>query len=164
MAALLEAGKCVLLPVNDDQRYDLVIDEEGKFFRIQCKSARLIRGAVVFATCSRNLATGRRHYRGEVEFFGVYCPSLGTCYLVPVEDAPDRACALRVAPCANNQSRKIRWAHRYLITHRIHEGAVAQAVERHAGSVEVVGSSPIGSTALQTCLEVGSGAGECRPN
>jgi hypothetical protein len=77
MAALLEAGKCVLLPVNDDQRYDLVIDEERKFFRIQCKSARLIRGAVVFATCSRNLATGRRHYRGEVEFFGVYCPSFG---------------------------------------------------------------------------------------
>jgi hypothetical protein len=114
-AVLLQAGKCVLLPMNDDQRYDLVIDEGSRFVRVQCKYGRLRNAVVTFQTCSNNLASGRRHYREAVEYFGVYCGELGTSYLVPVDHVPLRMGSLRVGAARNNQSQKIRWAKDYLI-------------------------------------------------
>lgn len=122
IAAFLQMGKCVLVPLNDDQRYDLVIDDGGRLIRIQCKSARLINGAIVFHTSSYNTSTGHRNYRGDADFFGVYCPALQTCYLVPVDDAPDRECRLRVNPSRNKQSRRIRLAQDYLIPNTMPAG------------------------------------------
>jgi hypothetical protein len=55
MAKLLEVGYGVLMPFGDNRRYDLVIeDADGKFYRIQCKTARLMNGGacVNFATAS----------------------------------------------------------------------------------------------------------------
>jgi hypothetical protein len=115
ISALLQVGKNVLLPLNDDQRYDLVIEAGDQFLKIQCKYGRVIGGAVFFRTSSFNISTGSRDYRGDADYFGVYCRELGTCYLVPVEDTPLRACHLRVSPSRNNQSRGIRWAQDYLI-------------------------------------------------
>lgn len=115
MSALLRGGKSVLIPVVDDQRYDLVIDEGNKFSRIQCKLGKLVRGAVSFRTHSFNASSGRRDYRGDVDYFGVYCAELGTCYLIPVEDVPLRIAYLRISPSRNNQSLRIRWANDYLI-------------------------------------------------
>lgn len=113
--ALLQRGDNVLVPLNDDQRYDLVIENSEGFFKIQCKFGRLDGGAVMFRTASFNVSSGHRDYRGDADYFGVYCMELGTCYLVPVEEAPARACYLRVSPSMNNQSRRIRWAEDYLI-------------------------------------------------
>ena len=75
IAALTRRGKRLLLPVGDHLRYDLAIDEEGTFLRVQCKTGRLIDGVVRFLTCSidsRNKkgVTIRRSYRGEIEFSG----------------------------------------------------------------------------------------------
>ena len=95
--ALHSIGKSVLLPLNDDQRYDLVIDEGNGFLRVQCKLGRLINGCVEFRTCSYNpYAKGRRYTSGEVDLFGVYCGELHTCYLVPVDEVPAQKCYLRV--------------------------------------------------------------------
>ncbi len=46
IAALTLQGKSVLAPLGDFQRYDLVIDEEGKFLRVQCKTGQLKNGVV----------------------------------------------------------------------------------------------------------------------
>jgi hypothetical protein len=51
IAALARKGKQMLLPVGDHLRYDLVIDDEGKILRVQCKTGRLMNGAVRFLTC-----------------------------------------------------------------------------------------------------------------
>ena len=114
-AALLKAGNCILLPMNDDQRYDLVIDEGSEFLRVQCKYGRLRNDVVTFQTCSNNVSSGRRDYRDAIEYFGVYCAELGTSYLVPVDHVPLRLGSLRVGSCRNNQSQNIRWARDYLI-------------------------------------------------
>lgn len=113
--ALLQQGRQVLLPLNDDGKYDLVIEEIGRFLKVQCKFGRLVNGTVAFVTCSNNQSSGRRDYRGQADYFGVYSPKLGTCYLVPTEDAPLRECRIRVDPTKNNQTQKIRWAADYLI-------------------------------------------------
>jgi hypothetical protein len=124
VAALVAAGKCLLLPHLCVPVYDLVIDEQdGRFSRVQCKTGRLIAGAVVFRP--HRLRAARREtgwqrrtstYVGLVDYFGVYCPENGQVYLVPIEDVTTtRVCSLRVCPTRNNQAKRIRWADQYLV-------------------------------------------------
>ncbi len=120
-AALIEAGKIVLMSWILPLRYDMVVDEEGRFFRIQSKTGHIFQGAVGFPTQSLRAAkreTGWRrlasNYQGEVEYFGVYCPDNGQVYLVPIEDAQtNRMTFLRIDPPKNNQKKRIRWAKNY---------------------------------------------------
>jgi hypothetical protein len=118
IAALTLQGKTVLLPLGDFQRYDLVIDERGRFLRVQCKMGKLSNGAIHFHPCSidsRSKKGGcvRKGYVGEVDLFGVYCPEVKKCYLVPVGEATATECTLRVAPPRNGQKHGIRWAANY---------------------------------------------------
>jgi hypothetical protein len=123
MNAVVAAGKVPLAPVFHVRPYDFVIEEQGQFLRVQCKTGRLIRGAVCFRP--HRLRAARREtgwerrvtdYRGDIDLFGVYCPETGAVYLVPIKDvAPSRVCSLRVSPAKNNQSKKIRWANNYLV-------------------------------------------------
>jgi hypothetical protein len=118
MAALVFQRKIVLEPLADYLRYDLVIDEEGRFLRIQCKTGRLRKGAIVFYPCSadsRSKQGGciRKGYVGQVELFGVYCPDLKKCYLVPVDHVTTGQSSLRVDPPRSGQKKKIRWAADY---------------------------------------------------
>ena len=52
IAALTLQDKSVLLPLGDFQRYDLVVEDGGRFFRIQCKMGKLRNGAIHFHPCS----------------------------------------------------------------------------------------------------------------
>lgn len=120
-AALIEAGKLVLFPWMQVTRYDLVIEENGKFSRVQCKTGQLFRGAVYFhpqppRAAKRESGWHRMPatYEGEIEYFGVYCPDNGTVYLVPITDVTVRStCFLRVDPPKNDQQKRIRWARDY---------------------------------------------------
>lgn len=121
MLALHRAGHAILIPFGENCRYDLVIDEGGRFQRVQCKTGRLRAGAVRFAACSSyahhpNPKLSRRDYVDEIDSFGVYCPETGGVYLVPIADAAvRRQGALRVQPTRNGQSMKIRLAATYEI-------------------------------------------------
>ncbi len=115
MAALALQGKHILIPLGDFQRYDFVFEEEGRFFRVQCKTGRLRNGRVRFACCSidsRSKLGGcvRRPYTGEIDHFGVYCPDNNRVYLVPVAEAPKDFCFLRIEPPRNGQKTHLRWA------------------------------------------------------
>lgn len=117
IAALVEAGFKLLLPFGENHRYDIAIDVEGSFHRIQVKSGRVRRGVVLFNCYSSHFhrgGTSCRSYAGEVDFFGVYCAQLQTTYLVPIEHVRLSGC-LRIEPCENAQLKKIRWAEPYRI-------------------------------------------------
>lgn len=119
LLALQSLGCTLLLPFGENARYDLVIDHDGRFERVQCKTGRLRNGAIVFATTStyghhRNPTTARKPYTGQIDSFGVYCPDNGGVYLVPIGDLPNRAsAALRVETARNNQVDGIRPASHY---------------------------------------------------
>lgn len=112
IAALLQRKEIVLVPFGDNQRYDVVVDRNGAFVRIQIKTGRLERGAIEFDTCSSYAHRGRGHrdYRGDADLFGVYCPDTKKAYLVPVDEVGTRSGSLRVAPPRNGQNKKIRLA------------------------------------------------------
>ena len=122
--ALKLAKKKILLPPDDNLRFDLAIYESGtQIKRVQCKTGHLINGAVVFRSCSNKyhyravsgVNYGRRGYKGDAEYFGVYCLETGKSYLVPVDDVGDSAVSLRIEPTKNNQISRVRWAKDYEI-------------------------------------------------
>lgn len=117
LAAFLRANKVVLKPFGDNQRYDLVVEEEGRFFRIQCKTGRIAKddGSLEFSTCSSNWNTGeRRQYKGQIELFAAYCRETDSIYLVPVEAVGRGGCRLRFKQTKNGQMKGIRFAEDYL--------------------------------------------------
>jgi len=118
VSELLRRGLHVLLPHGFNRRYDLVLDLNDRFVRVQCKSGRLANGAVSFntqSTRSNRRSTLRRSYVGEIEFFMAYCPSTDDIYVVPIDDAPLTQMMLRLNPAANNQVSKVHMARDYLL-------------------------------------------------
>ena len=73
-------------------------------------------GADSLAALDAHLRRRVTDYKGEVEFFGVYCPETDAVYLVPIEDVnTTRVCSLRVTPAKSNQRKKVRWAKDYVL-------------------------------------------------
>lgn len=108
----------MLTPCGFNHRYDLVLDLDGEFVRVQCKTGRLRRGAVHFnseSVRSNSSAAIRRPYDGEADVFLVHCPDTDEIYAVPVTDAPKRSVTLRVDPTANSQTKGVRWASDYVL-------------------------------------------------
>jgi PD-(D/E)XK endonuclease len=116
LAELVRRGYNVLVPFGTNQRYDFVLDLDGKFVRAQCKKGRLRKGVIRFATRSTRLNSRGvvfRAYTGEVEIFLVYCPETDRIYAVPVDDVPPTDGWLRVDPTRNGQQEGVRWARDY---------------------------------------------------
>lgn len=106
---LLCLGYTVLIPYGGNQRYDLMIeDSDGRFWRIQCKTARVSQSGttLLFNTSIRNV-TGRnrqlRHYRGQCDYFAAYCEKLNKIYLVPVDAVGIAGARLRLEPSENEK-------------------------------------------------------------
>lgn len=124
--ALVARGEEVLLPWADHLRYDLAFvryegglpsTKEPRLYRVQCKAARLTDDGSCIAFNGYNIVPGengrrakRKGYRGEAEYFGVYSPDTGKCYLIPVDDVPITNVKLRLTKSRNNQEKGIRWA------------------------------------------------------
>jgi hypothetical protein len=122
MAKLLEIGYHILTPFGDNLRYDLVIeDADGQFWRIQCKTGWMDRekSVIKFATASSYNHTmrnkGWKNYRGQCEYFAVYCPENKGTYLVPVDQVGMTQAILRLTPTINKQEKDVRWAKDYVL-------------------------------------------------
>lgn len=116
LAELVKRGYRVLLPFGVNQRYDLVLDCDGRFLRAQCKTGRLREGVVQCSTQSiqSNTQGSRwRSYAGEIDLFIVYCPQNDSVYVVPADEVPGRGMHLRVNPPRNRQDKRVRWAKDY---------------------------------------------------
>jgi hypothetical protein len=121
MLALQSCGYSVLVPFGENTRYDLVIENGDELARVQCKTGRLRKGAVIFRLCSTyghhpNPKEVRRDYIGQVDYFAVHCPETAGIYLIPISELTNRnSAALRVDPPRNSQRRYIREAAQYEI-------------------------------------------------
>jgi PD-(D/E)XK endonuclease len=83
LSALSKAGYTVLVPFGV-ARYDLAIDDgsDESIKTVQCKTGRFRNGSVVWnAHSSHTLTHVRTSYRGQVDYFGVWCPDFEDVYL-----------------------------------------------------------------------------------
>lgn len=117
IAKLLMRGEVVLRPFGDNQRYDLVVDRNGVFVRIQCKTGRIKNGAVLFSCCSNAGGYNKRSYHGEIDFSAVFCPENGNVYMVPVDEVPKTLAFLRFEKTESKGPKStIRWADKYILS------------------------------------------------
>lgn len=146
----------VYRPIVEGGRYDLIFLLSDRLLRVQCKWAPR-NDDVIAVRCysARRSSSGmlkRPYTPAEVDVIVAYCPDLDRCYVLPLELFGTRAeVQLRLAPARNNQRARVNWASDFalerldFLLERL-QGAIAQLGERGAGSAEVAGSSPAGST------------------
>jgi hypothetical protein len=115
----LQLGYVVLTPYGGNQRYDLVIEDgEGQLWRIQCKSAWVDKenAVIEFYTANHNV-TGEnrqmRHYRGQCDYFALYCDKLNKVYLIPVDKVGTSSAHLRLTQPKNKNQHGYRMASDY---------------------------------------------------
>lgn len=118
ICALMSKGCKVFKSCSENCRYDLVFELENVFYKVQVKNAKYHpdKGIINVHTRSTKSTTAEvKTYKGEIDYFGVYCPQLDKCYLIPEEDIPPGGANifLRVDPPKNNQISKANWAKNY---------------------------------------------------
>lgn len=87
-AKFIEMGYNILFPYGENQRYDLVIEKNNVFKRIQIKTASVEKVFIRFSIRSRDRKTNStisKNYNGEVDYFAVFSPELEKYYLIPIE-------------------------------------------------------------------------------
>ena len=116
MLDFLKFGYNVLTPYGDCERYDYVVDANGKFFRIQSKTSRTKDdGASFYFSCrSCNRKDGKiihhMYTNDEIDYFATSFND--KCYLIPVEECGTEK-ILRILPAKNGQTKGIDWAKDY---------------------------------------------------
>ena len=116
LAAFVAAGYFVSVPFGSCHKYDFVVDDSTRLFRVQCKTGRVKNGVLVFNSYSQsgNGAT-KQGYHGLADLFAVLNPESGEVYLVPVEKFGTTGVNLRLMPTLSGQVKKINWAVNYLL-------------------------------------------------
>jgi len=113
----VQRGLTVLEPFGDNERYDIVIEEAGRFYRVQIKTGRLENGCVQFQTQSSGTLTRKvekEGYEGEIEIFAVYSPETERSFVVPIVEAPRTTMNIRIEE-SEKTSPNTNWAEDYTL-------------------------------------------------
>ena len=89
LAAFSKLGIQTLIPYGDYARYDIAIDINGTFYRIQCKTAKQYDDGVYKISCrstaaNHSRALSRSYTNKEIDFFATIIED--KCYLIPVDE------------------------------------------------------------------------------
>jgi hypothetical protein len=111
----IQKGVPVSIPWGNNQRYDLVLEENGVLLKAQCKTGTYKKGVVTFATSSKSGGKSRKDYSGQIDCFLVYCEQLNTYYKIDIVAISNKnAMSLRVDPLKKfGPKSTIKWAKDY---------------------------------------------------
>ena len=164
--AAVKLGLGVSRPVNEGERYDLILDLHPRLIRVQVKWARR-QGDVVAvrsqsARRTRDGLVTRAYSSEDIDALAAYCPDIDRCFLLPSALVHGRRhFHLRLYAPRNGQRAGIVWAAQFDFAEIDWSdpegclGAIAQLEERLRGTQEVAGSSPASSTATTATEEAG---------
>ena len=108
----MEKGYHVCFPFSNDTPYDLIVDINGKFKRVQIKYSSGYVKQTDCITCKTHSSTGR-DYREHCDMIVLYNPVHG-CYLIDLEKWKTKTgILLRLSKAKNNQTKKIHFAEDY---------------------------------------------------
>ena len=109
LAKMVELGVPVCLPFGDNERYDMVIERNGKLEKIQIKysSQKASDGSVIFKTSSSTNHTTNKHYstyENDIDAFLLYNGVTDDVYYLPISIVgSQKTITLRTAPSKNQQ-------------------------------------------------------------
>lgn len=116
MLAFMKLGYNVLQPYGDCERYDFVADINGKFYKIQCKTSKIIDdgSAIQFSCRSSHRVEGKcvnvKYSSEDTDFFATTYKE--QCYLVPQKECKTMK-KLRFTSPNNGQIKGISFAKDY---------------------------------------------------
>lgn len=97
----------VSIPFGDRSRYDQIWEKNGRLYKIQIKTSRVLdeqQTGIIFCCNSNTRVQGKTKHstysKEEIDFFATYFN--GQCYVVPVEECSSEK-RLRFIPPKNNQ-------------------------------------------------------------
>jgi len=86
---LKEKGHSVCIPFGDNNRYDLVFEEDKNFKKVQVKYVSLKNGCIVVPLSTTTRRAGKcrklKYTNIEIDYFFVYCPQTEKIYSIPLE-------------------------------------------------------------------------------
>lgn len=130
LAAFVSAGYFVSVPFGSGHKYDFVVDDSARLFRVQCKTGRVKSGVLIFNAYSQSgNGSAKMSYRGLADLFAVLNPGDDKVYLVPVNEVGVTDVSLRLAPTLNNQAQGVRWAESYLLKPLVLSGSGAMVAQ-----------------------------------
>lgn len=116
-------GYQCLKPLNDSSKYDIVVDVNSVFYRIQCKTAKLVSHtseenvAFEIATCcmttNTQKTTRHKYSANEIDYFYTWFNGQG--YLVSINEATGVSFRWRYEYPKSNQKQGIHIASNYKI-------------------------------------------------
>jgi hypothetical protein len=118
LAELIEQGYAVSIPYGDNQRYDLLVDDDGEIHRVQVKNGAMEDGCVRFE-CKTAYTdhNGERKYHSydssEIDAYAVWSSEQQSVYWIPIEDAGSSAMRLRVEDTLDRYTSQTNWAEDY---------------------------------------------------
>lgn len=103
------------VPFGDTEKYDLVIDDDGTFYRVQCKTAWITdRDTIRFNTHSQTTRDGEYHesgYDGKIDAFIVRNPATEQLFWIDIQDANSTRMDLNYSAAIDHPS--VNWAEDY---------------------------------------------------
>jgi hypothetical protein len=118
---LASCGYSVSIPFGDNDKYDLVVDDGNRLYRVQCKTGWTTKnGTIRFNTHSQTTDEGDYHestYHGKIDAFIVRYPKNEKLYWIDIDDAADKKMVLRFEAKIDHPS--INWASEYEFTGEI---------------------------------------------
>ena len=109
-ACLIEDGWKVLMPVGENNRYDLVAERGGKFIRIQVKYVTPKGGALEVNCRSSNNWSVLHYTAEEIDVIAVFNSDNKSIYYIPVSKINHSSFKLRIKSARNNQKTKVHLA------------------------------------------------------
>ena len=130
LAAFVAAGYLVSVPFGAGHKYDFVVDDSTRLFRVQCKTGRVKNNVLLFNAYSQSgNGAVKMSYRGLADLFAVLNPADDQVYLVPVNEVGVTDVSLRLAPTLNKQEQGVRWAEHYLLRQLVFSGRGAMVAQ-----------------------------------
>lgn len=125
-------GIPVLIPWGDNLRYDLVIEFNSEFYRVQVKTANEETNGSIkcYTRSSTNHTTNKKlsTYENDVDYFVFYNQDRDLIAIVPIGDiGKNKSISLRLEDPKNGQQKQVRYFSDYsfdkiLCVETLHEG------------------------------------------
>ena len=116
ITGLYELGCDISIPFGNSQKYDLIMDYQGKLYKVQVKHAKEHEDTH-FSFKTRWQGHNSQGYtqtsytKQDIDFFATFCK--GIVYLIPVEECSGAEKTLRFVPTKSGQVKGINFAKDY---------------------------------------------------
>lgn len=132
LAELEKRDVAVSTPFGENHRYDFVLELDGQFYRLQCKTARYQQDKLRFqvnSTSPSNTGQTKANYKGDVDYFVTHCREGGETDMVPIDAVGTSSKTLRFDSPDTNQTAGIDMAADYELDTQLQAMTVRAANE-----------------------------------